>query len=239
MTYDDGDEEVLGEKIDGRDDIHLLPLRSPRDGADNRDPPEVCVQLVVAVCCSLLLWVLFSYSQARRQSLYYAQYYKRRRTFPWEMTKPKLVALSGENQPHHRQEDTFKSADPVFIVTAAAQEGALRHDDKRGVPDEEEDNERNEQRGKAARKLDSPTPTGSGLAAMSYRCDMAQFLFICVSTSLCYEQCLQSWVENETLRKNLKNAKSETRQEGSHANHEKGTQFLGFNNLLQETNHQK
>ncbi|CAM9124748.1 unnamed protein product [Ectocarpus sp. 8 AP-2014] len=88
VTYDDGDEEVLGEEIDGRDDIHLLPLRSPPDGGDNRNPPE---------------------------------------------------------------------------------EGAHRRDDKPGVPDEERENGRIGQRGKATSEPDSPTPTGSGLAAMSYR----------------------------------------------------------------------
>ncbi|CAM9350698.1 unnamed protein product [Ectocarpus sp. 12 AP-2014] len=88
VTYDDGDEEVLGEEIDGRDDIHLLPLRSPPDGGDNRVSPE---------------------------------------------------------------------------------EGAHQRDDKPGVPEEEGENGRIGQRGKASSELDSQTPTSSGLAAMSYR----------------------------------------------------------------------
>ncbi|CAM9281392.1 unnamed protein product [Ectocarpus sp. 13 AM-2016] len=88
VTYDDGDEEVLGEEIDGRDDIHLLPLRSPPDGGDNRIFPE---------------------------------------------------------------------------------EGAHQRDGKPSVPEEEGENRRIEQRGKATSKLDSQTPIGSGLAAMSHR----------------------------------------------------------------------
>lgn len=204
---------MLGEGIDGRDDIHLLPLRSLPDGGDNRIPPEVCVRFVVADCCGVLLWGLCSYFRARNRSLYYAEHYKHRRTFPREMTKPKLVALSGENQPHHRQEGTDKAVDPGFIDVAAAQEGAPRREEKPGVPEEEGDNWRIGERGKATSELDSPTPTGSGLAAVSYRCGSVRCAYspLRVNIVVLDEECLQSCVEN-----NLRREKPERSQRPRH-----------------------